>query len=60
MAAAARAVQIVLQAIVFVYARFVIARMATGTGGRITRRRPIHRICVGIVALGAVEVAAVI
>jgi len=60
MAAAACAVQIVLQAIVVVLAGFVIARMATGTGGCITGRRPIHRICVGIVALGAGEVAPVI
>jgi len=60
MAAAACAVQVVLQAIVFVDARFVIARMAAGTGGCITGRRPIHRIRVGIVAVGAVEVAAVI
>ena len=60
MTATACAVQVILQAIVFVHARFVILRMATRTGGRVTGRRPIHRIRVGVVAVGAGEVAAVI
>lgn len=60
MTAAACAVQVILQAIVFVHAGFVIACMATSTGGRITGRRPIHRIGVGIVAVGAAEVTLVI
>lgn len=43
-----------------VLAGFVIARMAASTGGRITGRRPIHCIRVGIVAVGAVEVTSMI
>lgn len=34
--------------------------MTTCTGRRITRRRPIHRVGVGVVAVGAGEVTAVI
>lgn len=60
MTATAGAVQVVLQAVVFVHAGLVIARMATGTGGRITGRRPVDRIRVGIVTVTAVEITSVI
>lgn len=43
-----------------VLAGFVIARMATRTGGRVTGRRPIHGIRVGVVAVGAVKITSMI
>lgn len=60
MTATARAIQIILQAIMIVVASLVVIRMTARTGGRVSRRRPVHCVRIGIVALGAVEIAAVI
>lgn len=60
MAAAARAVQVILQPVVVILSCLVVARMTAGAGGRVSRRRPIHRVSVRIVAIRAGEISSVV
>jgi len=58
--AAARAILIIAQSIVLIDAGFVVIGMTAGAGGRVARRRPVHRVRVGIVAVRAIEIRAMI
>ena len=60
MTATAGAVQVILQAIVVVLADSVVSRVTARAGRLVSGRRPIHRIRIGVVAVGAVEAALVI
>ena len=58
--AAARTIQVVLQAVMLIHTGSIVIGMTTRAGGRVSRRRPIHGVRVGIVAFGAGKVAAMI
>ena len=60
MAATGRTVLILRQTIVLVYAGLVIIGVTTRTIGLVARRRPVDHVRIVLVALGAIEVAAVI
>ena len=58
--AAACTIQVILKAIVVVFARLVISRMTARAGRRVARGRPVDGIRIGIMAFRTLEVAAVI
>ena len=60
MTATAGTIQVVLQAVMLIHTGSIVIGMTTRAGGRVSRRRPIHRVRVGIVAFGAGKVAAMI
>jgi len=53
-------ITIVIDPIVIVFTSFVVSEMTTRTIGLVSRRLPDHYIRIGLMAVGAIKIAAVI